>query len=77
MNGSKAKKLKLQARHSVKNSKVLGRDKYECVKCHTRWEQDEGIAVPCPKCGSMYAKWRNYEQLRKDATKRKAPAFGY
>jgi Zn finger protein HypA/HybF involved in hydrogenase expression len=34
----------------------------ECLNCHHKWSDKPG-PVTCPKCGSEYVKWLNYEQL--------------
>jgi hypothetical protein len=39
------------------------------------WEQDIGIAEPCPTCEALYAEWINYEKLGR-AYRKKGPAYG-
>ena len=35
-----------------------------CLQCHYRWEGIHG-PTQCPKCGHLYVKWLNYEEMKK------------
>ncbi len=35
--------------------------RYRCLKCLFEWSQ-EGMAIPCQKCGNLYCKWLNYSE---------------
>lgn len=36
--------------------------KYKCLKCNHEFNDKPGL-VECPKCGYLYIKWLNYEEL--------------
>lgn len=36
-----------------------GQALYECVRCRHQWGQ-RPARVTCPKCGSLYVNWLNY-----------------
>ena len=38
--------------------------KHLCLKCGHRWEAVHG-PQDCPKCGHLYVKWLNYDEMRK------------
>ena len=38
--------------------------KWKCLKCGYRWVSEPDTPV-CPKCGHVYVKWLNYEEMRK------------
>jgi rubrerythrin len=42
--------------------------KYKCLKCGYRYSH-EVTPIQCPKCGWLYCKWFNYEELRKEFIK--------
>ena len=37
--------------------------KWKCLKCGYRWVSEPDTPV-CPKCGHVYVKWLNYEEMR-------------
>jgi uncharacterized protein with PIN domain len=40
----------------------------ECMKCKHRWLDRPGVYAEfqeCPKCGSLYWKWLNFEDFTK------------
>jgi len=37
---------------------------FKCLKCDYKWKDMTG-PTQCPKCGHLYVKWVNYEQLAK------------
>ena len=36
---------------------------YKCCKCHHKYNGKPGPQDPCHKCGSLYIKWLNYDEL--------------
>ena len=38
---------------------------YLCLKCKHRWKEKLKGATQCPKCGHVYVKWLNYEEMEK------------
>jgi rRNA maturation endonuclease Nob1 len=47
-----------------KNSNIIIA-KYRCCKCNYEYDGISGPQNPCPRCGSLYLKWINYEDLNK------------
>ncbi len=49
----------------------LAPSQFRCTECSFQWEEPpaqtylgpDRKASPCPSCGSIYAKWTNYEEL--------------
>ena len=40
--------------------------KHRCLKCLYEWESKHGPKYAiCPKCGHLYVKWLNYEEMEK------------
>jgi len=39
--------------------------KYKCIKCLYEWEEELKGPTQCPKCGHLYVKWLNYEEMKK------------
>lgn len=37
---------------------------FKCLKCGYEWDSNPG-PTQCPKCGHLYVKWVNYEEMRK------------
>jgi uncharacterized C2H2 Zn-finger protein len=35
---------------------------FECCKCGHLFKAAPGPGLHCPKCGSLYAKWLDYEE---------------
>lgn len=40
--------------------------KYKCLKCEHLWEEKLKGPTQCPKCGHVYVKWLNYEEMEKE-----------
>lgn len=38
--------------------------KYQCEKCKFKYEH-KPYPTQCPKCGHLYVKWLNYEEMNK------------
>ncbi|MHA1232624.1 MAG: hypothetical protein ACTSPQ_18485 [Candidatus Helarchaeota archaeon] len=39
--------------------------KYECCNCFYKYEATPGPQPTCPRCGSLYMKWTNYNEVNK------------
>lgn len=37
--------------------------KHRCCGCEYEWESGPG-PTQCPRCGHLYVKWLNYEEMR-------------
>ncbi len=37
---------------------------YICLECNYEFERELPGPTQCPRCGHLYVKWLNYEQMR-------------
>lgn len=38
---------------------------YKCLGCEAEFSETPNSSTKCPKCGHLYVKWVNFDELRK------------